>query len=263
MYQFFMYEYQWMAYAGAIISSAIGLVVFALLAKKCKERPVRTVRSLRDMAGFLVIAAVIDYVAFTLNGVYPGWRPVFNYVTLGSYLSFTMNAIANIFLLLFIRDVFFEDKNKKPLGLLAAMEIAVGPALVIIFFTGDPDWPLLALAVHVASAMAIYIVLTRNAIVLRGRIKRDSSKQVEAHGLAYIALSGLFMLAALILFVSHEAIILVPIREYWTVTLGWILGAVGGVVVYLGFTPPEWLKARWASQVPARKEKIVPDRAYS
>ncbi|MEX2680742.1 MAG: hypothetical protein Q6373_004030 [Candidatus Sigynarchaeota archaeon] len=266
MSQFFTYDYQWMAYVGAIASSVTALVVLALLARKYAERKAVTVRSLRNMAAFLMLAAVIDYVTFTINALYPGWRLAFDYVRLGSYMSFTANAIANIYLLLFIRDVFFDGKAKVSIKLLAGLEAAVGPALVAIFFTDDPDLPLLALAVHVASALVIYTILSANAFRLRGRIKSDASRQVEAHGLAFIGISGLVMFAAVILFVAHEVIIIVPIREYWTVTLGWLLGAFGGVIVYLGFTPPESLKNRWAKQVPkgkANSARKKPDKQYT
>ncbi len=263
MYQFFSYEYQWMAYVGAIASSAIALVVFVLLARKYEVGKARSVRYLRDMVGFLVLAAVIDYVVFTINGTNPDWRLRFNYVALGSYISFTMNAIANIFLLLFIRDVFFDGKAKGFIIMLAVLEASVGPALVTIFFTGDPDLPLLALGVHVASAVAVYTILSANAFKLRDRIKLDATKQVETHGLAYIGVSGLILFAAVTLFVVHEVVILVPIREYWTVTLGWLLGSFAGVVVYLGFTPPERLKARWAKQKPKKKGKAEPEKHYT
>lgn len=126
-----------MAYAGAILASAIALVVFILLAMKYEVGKARTVRHLRDMVGFLVLDAAIDYVVFTVNGLNPDWREVFDYVALSSYASFTMNAVANIFLLLFIRDVFFDGKNWWFVKLLAVLEASVGPPLVIIFFTGD------------------------------------------------------------------------------------------------------------------------------
>lgn len=264
---FFQYDYQWMAYVGAIVSSAIAIIVLVLLAQKFHVRKAKTLYDLRNMVAFLAIAPTIDYILFTINALNPGWRATFDYVELGSFMSFTMNAIANIFLLAFIRDVFFDGKKKGGLMFLAVLEAAVGPALVVIFFTGDPDLPLIALLLHVTAALAIYIVLATNAFRLRDRIKTDATKQVESHGLAYIGISGLVMFSAIILFVIHEVIILVPIREYWTVTLGWLLGAIAGVIVYLGFTPPEKMKKRWASHQPRKarttKKADPPEKSYS
>ncbi len=248
MFQFFSYEYQWVAYIGSIAGSIIALIVLFLLAHRNREKQSKTIAALEGMVGFLALATIIDYSFFTINGLFPTIGVLFDFIMLGSYLSYTSSAIANIFLLIFLRVVFFDGKNKVFIKILTILEAAIGPALVALFFIDEEDLALLVLLIHVASALAIYMVQAVNAFKIRNSIKYDKAKRVEINGLTYIGISGIVLFAAITLFVSHEIIIQIPIREYWTVAFGWLLGSIAGVFVYIGYTPPKWLKKRWSAK---------------
>jgi hypothetical protein len=60
-----------------------------------------------------------------------------------------------------------------------------------------------------------------------------------------MGLSGYVMVISICLFVSHEILNLIPIREYLTVALGWVSSAVAAILIYIGYTTPEWIKQIW------------------
>lgn len=252
---FFDYEYQWLAYAGAIAGSIIAFTISGLLAVKNKTRQSRNIKLLQVFTAFLGMAAVFDWTLFTVKGTFPGSNDAFNYISLGSYLSFSMSAIGNVYLLQFIINVFYEgEKGRAGFAFLAGAELAVGPALVALFFLretgivpGD-DFPLVVLLVHVACSLVIYSLQAANAFKVSSRIATDRSKKADHAGLTTIGWSGIILFIAIIVFVSHEVIVLIPVREYWTVTAGWLLGAVAGVLVYIGYVMPDWFKRRWTGK---------------
>jgi nitrate reductase gamma subunit len=64
-------------------------------------------------------------------------------------------------------------------------------------------------------------------------------------GLGYMSLTGVLMFLAVLMFIAHEVFNEIPIHEYITVSLGWVLGSIAGVCIYIGYIAPKWLRDRW------------------
>lgn len=53
------------------------------------------------------------------------------------------------------------------------------------------------------------------------------------------------MFVAVRMFIFQEVLVMIPIREYITVTLGWVLGSFAGLSIYIGYIAPKWVRDRW------------------
>ncbi|MEX2716582.1 MAG: hypothetical protein Q6370_009810 [Candidatus Sigynarchaeota archaeon] len=230
------------------MSLGVGTFVLALLVARYKQSKIQAIKHLRNMMLFVVMAVLIDFIVTTVHASMPGAQKPIDYIALGTHMSFTCNAISNIFLLFFIKVVFFNEGSKKGLDMLttlAVIEASIGPLLIMFFFVKVAEGTLVILIVHAGAALTIYLIQAKNALKLRARIKGDEKRRFEAIGLVYISASGILLFMAIVMFILHEILLLVPFREYLTIMFGWLLGAVAAVAIYLGYTPPAWLRDRW------------------
>ena len=208
------------------------------------------------MVLFLALAALVDWGALIIKGVFPVAAENFNFIQLGSYISFYCNAVSNIFLARFIGAIFLEKKSKALLHLLMVLEFSVGPLFFVLFFLSEyniytnADLELLGLMVHVASAFIIYFLLFGYSIKIYRRIRTDPTKIVESNGIKFIGFSSILLFSAVLSFVLHEIFIELDITtiEYILPTLGWLLGAFAAIIIYIGYITPDWIKQRWLSK---------------
>lgn len=243
---FFTKEYQWLAYFGTIISTIVACYVLILLIKRNQEKPSKILRNLIISMGFLGSAALLDFIFFTIAGLKNELRET-DFLAYGSYLSFTFNAIANIFLLFFALEVFHEKENNKKWYLIYLLEIILGPALFLSFVYRYDILPFFL--IHVLSSFIIYVVLTKDALNLRKKLLENEPDDTVSHkSLMYIALSGILLFIAVAMFILHEVFIILEISEYVTVALGWVLGSFAAYSVYLGYVVPDWVKERWTKK---------------
>ncbi|MHA1341601.1 MAG: hypothetical protein ACTSRZ_17085 [Promethearchaeota archaeon] len=253
---FFTYPYQWLSYGASIISGILSIIIFFMFQKKKNEKNSPIITKIQYSILFLSFAALIDSIFFTINGINPAWREVFDYVTLGSYLSFCCSAISNVLLFMFVKDIFGDSINNIFYKIIIAIQSAAVPLFIITFFIGwaSSDRAFIVLIMHVLVSFIIYINLSWNALKLRRFLQFDAIEDIYRYkGLLYIALAGILMFSALVLFISHEIIIAFSIKEYYTVTFGWLTGVIASYFVFLGYIMPDWLKQRWKSSA----EKIL------
>jgi hypothetical protein len=242
---FFIYDYQWISYLASILSTIIAFTVFGLLIKKNLIKHSKIIILLAMSIILLGFAACIDAIFFTINGIYHNIQVgIFDIVTIGSYLSFYCNALSNCFLLKFTKEVFHEKQNKPSWFILYVLEILIGPGLFLSTLQGIED--IYVTLIHVGCSLIIYTLLSYNAFYLSKKVKLDDSNDRVAYlSLNYIGMSGILLFCALCMFVIHEIMLMIPITEFITVTLGWSLGAIAGMVIYVGYIVPEWIKKRW------------------
>ncbi len=249
--QFFTFNYQWLAYAGAIFSSIIGFLTFGLFTRRNREMRSKILINMEIAMFFLAFAALVDWVLFTINGVNPVLRESFDYISLGSYISFTCNAISNVFLYKFTLAVFEEQVNMVLYYIITSIQLLVIPFLYVYFFMFSeiPEFEmmeLIILGVHILCSFTIYVVLIKNSTKLRKKMTIDTTEDIPVKkGLGYMSLTGLLMFLAVLMFIVHEVMLMIPVREYITVSLGWILGSIAGVFIYIGYIAPKWLRDRW------------------
>jgi hypothetical protein len=242
---FFTKEFQWLSYLGTIIGSIIGFWVIFLLIRKRKDKPSKILNYLIWAVSFMTIAVFADLAFFTIGGIFNDLRDQYRIYTYGSNLSFMCNAIGNIFLLLFVKFTFFEKTPKPHWIIIYLSEIAVGPFLFLgEIFKFETIYFFL---VHVVMSFIIYSMMTRQAFELRKKLRtNEPEEKVPIGSLFYIGLSGILLFIAVVMFITHEVILMLKLpSEYITVALGWILGSVAAYIIYIGYTCPEWAKTRW------------------
>ncbi len=237
---FFVYEFEWLAYSASLFAAIFGGFVIYLFYQRYQKKPSVLLKTVIYFLIFMILASVIDAVFFTINRLQPDWRAVFNFVNLGSMLSFSCNAVANIFLLRFTEGVFYENKTHPVRKTLYIGEaLVIPPVLLSAFIDFDST---VFLLIHVVLSIAIYGILIFNSIKLRQRLLEQGQQEVQVQSLLFIAFSGLFILLALFSFLTKEVTNMLGYREFFSVALGWVFGAVAALFIYLGFFVPDWMK---------------------
>ncbi len=249
---FFTREYQWMAYVGSIISSIIGFYVLGKLLKRYKTRKTKVLRYVVGMMACLAFAAFVDFFAFTIdrtNVLDPNLNDRLNPIGLGSAISFSLNAVANIYILLFDKNVFRSKKKTQWMNVVIIAELVVVFGLItstytsleIVYFT----------LIHVLCSLIIFVVLALDSHLLKQRLVKDKGGHTaESRALQMISYSGIVFIVAISSFVLHEVFLMTDLlQEYWTVALGWILASLGGFLLYLGYVIPDWIRKRWEKRI--------------
>ncbi|GAB4325550.1 MAG: hypothetical protein Kow0069_31610 [Promethearchaeota archaeon] len=241
---FFEYSYQWLAYVGSGVGAALAYAVSGALFKRHAERRSPITRNLSWMVFLLGTAATVDFTFFSFKP-FMGELQQF-VITLGTNISFTCSATSNLLLFLFTLDVFADGRKSVPAWFVLGAEAFSAATLIPLYLAGLDSLPVLV--VHLAASFAIYSSLAKAAFKLRGRLRDEGrAGSVELNPLAWMGASGILFFTAISLFLAHEVFLLLAIREYWTVTFGWITGSVAGFCTYVGYVVPEWAKRRWSS----------------
>lgn len=177
--------------------------------------------------------------------------PYFHTKRIGLGFAYATSALANIFLYLFLLEIFSSGKGAggAKLKLFISVEGTVAIFLPItgpLFYLGYIAF----LLVHLACAFALYIAL----IVATSSAIRKTSDPASKTGFKILRAGGVSIIAAYALFVL-DAIWTVVVTNgvgytYWSI-FGWVAAGVSGTLLYLGFTLPFRIRARLAqSQAP-------------
>ncbi|MBN2155060.1 MAG: hypothetical protein JW776_03360 [Candidatus Lokiarchaeota archaeon] len=243
--------------AGSLLSAFFALIIFGFLVnRRRKKRGIET-KSLvyiEIVAFCLGLAALIDGVFLLTHEVY-GIEfiliPSYEFVNFGSYLSFSLNAISNFFLLTFAKEIFGELVKKGLYLVLSIVQIAVVPALLIVFFSGDllSDFELIPFIAHILCSIVIYILFSVNAFKIRKVMPLDSDQDyIIRKALGDLGMTGIFMLLAVLSFVAHEIFLMTSLellkKEAVTIAFGWIFGGIAAFFMYSGYVSPELMKKR-------------------
>ena len=157
-----------------------------------------------------------------------------------------MNGIANILLIIFDQKVFrSKQKMSWQYGIILLQFVIIGGLFVTLFMDQDD---FIFLGLHIINTMIIGTLITYDSFSLKRKLKIDSgdSNQTEQKALTMISYSGIALIFAVIFFVLHEIFNMIEIpREYWTVALGWVMGALSAVFIYLGYVVPGWARKMW------------------
>ena len=244
---FYQREYEWLAYAGSIFAFLFAVFVFTLFLQRKKTKPTNLLLILTYAIAFLGIAPFVDFLTFTIVRLNPELNQTYDLTKLCTVISFSANAIANIFILKFVQITFYEKEPKKYL-ILTVLQIIVIPFMFISYLIKiDLIVPLI---LHVVVSLVIYQILGKNAFYLRRKIQgSEKEHEISRNSLLYIGLSGYVMIISIFLFVSHEILLLIPIREYLSVALGWVTASIAAFLIYIGYTTPEWIRNYWIKNI--------------
>ncbi|MHA1870428.1 MAG: hypothetical protein ACTSXF_05720 [Promethearchaeota archaeon] len=245
---FFESNWEAISFISSVLSGVIGFLMSMIFFQKNRIKKSETLKKLALVFLFLSLAAIIDFTFFTIFKLYPEINSdIFDFVSFGTYLSFSCNAISNIFFIAFTLDLFTE--LPKLIGkVITNLESLVVFGLMIIFFMGlyRSDIIYLPLMIHIACSFTIYVLLAVKALKLRKFIKPKSLEEYYNYqGLLYIAFLGIFLFVALSLFILHEVTLVLGINEFITVALGWAMGVFAALSGMYGYLRPEFVKESW------------------
>jgi hypothetical protein len=164
-------------------------------------------------------------------------------ISIGWGLAFSMSAIANIFLYLFMLEIFSEGRSAGgvKLRVFIVVELAVAVLLPILAPLSSiaPIFNvpvLLVLITHLAFALALYITL---AIWTTASIRKTTDATAR-RGFSLIRLAAFAIIIAYCFFVLDRVWTNLYEPEAYTiwVIIAWIMGGVAGVLLYSGFVLP-------------------------
>ncbi len=229
--------------------------IFFLFRNRNKDRKSPLILYLEVAIFFYSISAFIDWIFYTIWGIdriQLNTTDYYSFITLGSDIEYLSLAIGNVFLLTFVEKVYYEKNATKSIiifhKLLAILSIVAGMISIIFFFLNLDTTILLLILVF--CSILIYTQLSLNSFHLRKKLLMDSpSSKVEIHSLNYMGISGIVLALAIAAFVIHQVINLIvapaPNKEWIDVSAGWLLAALAGVLIYLGYIIPDWIRKMW------------------
>jgi uncharacterized membrane protein len=174
------------------------------------------------------------------------FEPVLAIQSLGWGLAFGMSAVANIFLYVFMLEIFSTGRSAGGVKfkIFAFVEATVAVLMPFLgplsHITSDfQTVSLLVLMIHLFFAMALYITLAR--VTTASIHKTDDA--TARRGFSLIRMAAFAIIIAYALFVLDRVWWMFEPEEYtlWSI-LGWIAAGVSGVLLYLGFVLPRRLR---------------------
>jgi hypothetical protein len=175
-------------------------------------------------------------------------------IALQSVLSFGLTGYANILLIIFLRDVFYNKKTgwyPIPIIIIEALILPVG---VWINRSGLDIIPLFGL--HLLMSFIIYLTQFVKSVYLQRRLRAEHKEDVVGrNGFKYIGLAGLMLFLTYVSFILQEFVSIVPeLYEHYNlvqngatifIPIGFLLAGISAFCLYIGFLMPEWIKKRW------------------
>ncbi len=255
---------QWVQLFGSLLAGFFAFVIFGFLVKRriTKKRHHESTKALIYMeivAFCLACAALIDGVFLLIDeliGFGYVYIEAYEFINLGSYLSFSLNAISNYFLLAFAKEIYGEQIKKGLYLTLSIMQIAVVPALLFVYFFGPflfagilSDIELIPFITHILCSIVIYILFSTNAFKIRKVMGLESDQDyIIRKSLGDLGMTGIFMLLAVLSFISHEIFLMTSFellkKEAISIAFGWIFGSIAAFFMYSGYVSPELMKNR-------------------
>lgn len=226
-------------------SQIVIAVVLALLTinlyTRYRDRRLPAAKYITLVSLFLTITSCMQTVGATLL------EPILGIASVGWGLAFGMSAIANIFLYLFMLEIFATGVKSGGVKfkIFAVVEVAVAVVIPIVAPLSSiigifEVLLLLVLLVHLSFALALYIALigaTTNSI-------RKTTNATARRGFSIIRLAAFAIIFAYCFFVLDRAwqIFFEPEGYTLWVMLGWISSGITGVLLYVGFVLPNRLR---------------------
>jgi hypothetical protein len=176
------------------------------------------------------------------------FEPLLGIISFGWGLAFGMSAIANIFLYVFMLEIFYTGRSAGGVKLKIFIVVELGVAILMPILgplsniiSAFASALLLVLMVHLFFSLALYITLIRatTASIVK------TSDATARKGFSLIRMAGYAIIIAYCFFVLDRIWQILFEPEGYTiwVLLGWISAGVTGVLLYLGFVLPRRLRA--------------------
>jgi len=237
------------SYADRVLIVGISqIVVAAILAfltinlyMRFRERRLPATKYLTLVSLFLSLTACLQVIVASLI------EPILGVISLGWGLAFGMSAIANIFLYVFMLEIFSEGRKSGGawFTVFVVVEAAVAVLMPILSPLGNaiPVFEpllLMVLVTHLVFAFALYITLAR---VTTASI-RKTTDPLARKGFSLIRLASFAIIVAYCFFVFDRIWSDLFEPESYTVwvIVAWIMAGIGGLLLYSGFIMPSRIR---------------------
>ena len=226
-----------------VIVAAILFFLTVKLHGRYTERKQAAARYITFASLFLALTACFQLLDLLVMDYYFGIH------NLGLSLAYSMSAIANIFLYLFMLEIFYTGRKAGGMklkifgvveGTIAILLPIFGPyptAISAVVSVFDP-----LLIVHLVFAIALYVTLFRATT----RSIRSTSDQLAMRGFSFIRVASVTIIAAYVFFILDEVwtVLYEPAGYTFWVVFGWVAAGITGVLLYLGFVLPTRVRKR-------------------
>jgi hypothetical protein len=222
-----------------IVATILALLTINLY-MRYRDRRQPVAKSITLVSLFLTLTASMEVVGARI------FEPYLGVQSFGWGLAFGMSAVANIFLYIFMLQVFSTGVGaggaKFKIFVFVEATVAIlmpilGPLshITSVFET----LLLLVLLIHLVFALALYITLVRVTTASIGK----TTDAVARRGFSLIRLAAFAIIIAYCFFVLDRLWTTLFEPEAYTVwvMLGWISAGVAGILLYLGFVLPRRL----------------------
>jgi hypothetical protein len=250
-------DYHRFSFVLAVIVSIMAICVSVLILKRYIEKKTRIAGLL---AGFLItlsLAFVLDPIFLLIRG-FMG----IDLVEFQSLFSLGWTSFANVFLVYFLKEYFYDNQDHwavKPIAIGAA---SVLPCVMIMYVIGGPAVIFLILHLIISFPLYLYQFIKSRAIV-KMLEKEEEVDILASKGFKYVGLSGLAMFLTLVFLIFNEVTLVFPdffmsiglLKEDASifVGIGVIFGGLAAIFYYIGFIMPEWIRNRWLQQAEQKK----------
>jgi hypothetical protein len=174
-------------------------------------------------------------------------EPILGVISLGWGLAFGWSAIANIFLYVFMLEIFSEGRSAG--GAFFKIFIVVEACVAVLMPVFGPlsniisifeALLLIVLIVHLAFSFTLYLMLVN---MTTASIKKTSDATAR-RGFSVIRLAAFAIMIAYCFFVLDRVwqIFLEPEGYTLWVIIGWIMSGVAGILLYSGFVLPSRIR---------------------
>ncbi|MCY3411883.1 MAG: hypothetical protein INQ03_09665 [Candidatus Heimdallarchaeota archaeon] len=228
----------------AIVEPLIGigmLINGLLIFNKYKQR--------RSQATLILAFSILAFgIAASISGIgkilhYTAPDDSLNISGFTIVIAYIFTALANIFAMEFLAQIFREGKSRLSLLFTTANGITIGFLLPNISFADDAyDAILLYLIWHILVSLATYGTLSYYSF----KEARVTEQKVPKTGFKMIGWYGISVNLLFIFFVVDLAWGIARAGDGYTPAyyVAWFMGVIASLMAYLGYVMPAWLKNR-------------------
>ena len=228
-------------HSSQIVVSLILALLTINLYRRYRERKQPASKIITLVSLFLTLTTSMEVIGARLL------EPALGVQSLGWGLAFGMSAVANIFLYVFMLEIFSTGRGAGGVRfkIFVVVEATVAVLMPILgplshIMTVFDTLLLLVLMVHLFFALALYITLAR---VTTTSIRKTTDATAR-RGFSLIRMAAFAIIIAYCFFVLDRVWTTLFEPEAYTVwvMLGWVTAGVSGVLLYLGFVLPRRLR---------------------
>ncbi len=246
---------QLFGWAISVMAVILGYVqCFLFLHKYAFIKRTRILRDLTIMS-FIIVSALAGLpIFFVCSRFLPTQDMADRLINMQTAFSFSGTALGNLFMLEFMKSVFFENKMKGWMKALIVLEIIVIPSAPVVTILGLD--PLLVLGPHAIASILIYTIEAAKAFNLTKHLRITNGDHVSINGTMFIGFSGLLLDVTISLFIMQE--VAFAAREVFEplglidavgcslfVAIGLVSAMIAVAMLYLGYYIPGWIRKMW------------------